>query len=591
MPQLHLPSGMAYLGKSLVTHQPFGFMQWIKLIGGSLGALFLLFAAGLCATILIKSPNPTQSNLRVLGSIALVAGGLSIGLAVYLWRSAWRRSSEAVESPALTDQATAPTPALRAEEATVTPPAEEMGNAEERPRLDPANAASAEPAPDEPEPTPRLGPDERPWEVREAWRDATLTTTRGSHEEGNYTVGLIGGVLFVGIAVWIGIAEPTKWPLAAICAAAGTLVLALVGYRMWRRRRFGETTFDMDTRPGVLGGPLCGVLHTGVSAQDAPDDGFHVKLSCYRRRITRDSDGNRQVNQMLLWRDEKQMMPFSPSVGTTLDVPVVFEIPDGLPASTPEKTANRCMWTVEVAPAVPGVDYRAMLEIPVFPVVDDDSAPVEAYRRHVLQHSAETPLSRGITVEQPRRGQLDVTFGRARRPGVASLVTGLGVGILALTWVAVAGGALFWAIVLGLAGVLFIWGALHYWTYQSSITVDGETIRVRSGVIGCASEIAIPCDALEAATLSASGSDSYTLYLDCNRAVKSAAQRRTMMRKLVRSLSGSQPPGGGSWDAYMKRYGLTDDRVTAATMITDHQAAEWIASQIEEAAAENARFA
>jgi membrane protein implicated in regulation of membrane protease activity len=427
--------------------------------------------------------------------------------------------------------------------------------------------------------------------VREAWRDASLTTTRGSHEEGNYTMGLFGGLLFVGIAVWIGIAEPTKWPLAAICAAAGALVLALVGYRIWRRRRFGKTTFSMDTRPGVLGGPLCGVLHTGVRAQDAPDDGFHVTLSCYRRRIVRNSDGDRDVKRTLLWRDEEQMAPLSPSAGEALDVPVVFEIPDGLPASTPEKTATRCMWSLEVSAAVPGVDYRAMLEIPVFPVVDDGSAPVAAYRRHVLQRTTDTPLSRGITVERPRHGRLDVTFGRARRPGVATFITILGGGVAALTAVALAAGALFWAMVLGLTGVLCVWGALHYWTYRSRITVDSDAIRVRSGIIGRASEIVIPCDALEAAPLSASGSDSYTLFLDCNRAVKGEAQRRTMMRKLVRLLSGGRPPGGGSWDAYMQRYGLTDDRVTAATMITDHQEAEWIASQIEEAAAESARFA
>jgi hypothetical protein len=36
---------------------------------------------------------------------------------------------------------------------------------------------------------------------------------------------------------------------------------------------------------------------------------------------------------------------------------------------------------------------------------------------------------------------------------------------------------------------------------------------------------------------------------------------------------------------------MTDDRVMAAQMITDHSEAEWIASQIEEAADESARFA
>ncbi len=62
-------------------------MQWIKLIGGLVAALFLFFIAGLCVTTLINTPNITPGGVQFLGSVALVTGGLGSGLGVYLWRS------------------------------------------------------------------------------------------------------------------------------------------------------------------------------------------------------------------------------------------------------------------------------------------------------------------------------------------------------------------------------------------------------------------------------------------------------------------------------------------------------------------------
>jgi hypothetical protein len=73
--------------------------------------------------------------------------------------------------------------------------------------------------------------------------------------------------------------------------------------------------------------------------------------------------------------------------------------------------------------------------------------------------------------------------------------------------------------------------------------------------------------------------------------VKDASDRQPVLRPIIRTLSGGRPPNGESWDDYWQRFDMTDDRGMAAQMITDHSEAEWIASQIEEAADESARFA
>jgi protoporphyrinogen oxidase len=66
-----------------------------------------------------------------------------------------------------------------------------------------------------------------------------------------------------------------------VFAVVGAGIMALSLYRFLRRRRYGTTTFEMETFPGALGGILCGTLHTDVPLHDPPPDGFRVKLSCY----------------------------------------------------------------------------------------------------------------------------------------------------------------------------------------------------------------------------------------------------------------------------------------------------------------------
>ncbi|PEN11438.1 hypothetical protein CRI94_15495 [Longibacter salinarum] len=579
--------------------------QWVKLGCGHLVALPLLLFSGLCAVILIYGDHVTAKNVAVWGSIALATAGLGVGLLFYLWRDVWRRAgkqeaetSDPAKPDASTPENSTSVPATDREagerESVVT-------HGEDAPEMSDTDASvgvhdgdspdSIDGDNDEPEPTPRLGPDERPWERRAEWRDETITSHQGSIEDKNNWVIFGGGLLFIVIGVAVGIANPEKWPLTVMCSASGLLMVGIATYRMRRATRFGPTSFEMDTLPGVLGGPLCGVLHTGVESGDAPDDGFTVKLSCYRRRITRDSEGNLETNHVLLWRDEERMVPMSTSNGKTVDVPVVFDIPDGPPPSTAKKNANRYMWTVEASAAMPGIDYRSVVEIPVFPVVDDGTAPVEAYREYVQERTAQSSLSRGITLDRPHPGRLTVTFGRARRPWVALLMTVMALFFVPLTVLAALHGGIFVSILLGIFGCASIWGMLSYLTYRSLITVEDGSIRVRSGIIGRETETVIPCDALEAAHLVTSGGNAYRLFLDCRRPVKGPEDRRPILRKIVRTVSGGRPPTGNSWEDYWRRFGMTDDRVTAAQMITDHPEAEWIAAQIEEAAAESARFA
>lgn len=549
---------------------------WIKMGCGHLVGVPLVLVALLALLLMTGASGVALEEIIVLSIVVLAAGGIGGGVLVYVWRE----YLQALDDGTLYDTTSDPADASSNDAAA---PSAASGSSTQ-----PPDAQTPDPqTPDRPE---RLPEHERPWEDREEWADGRITTHRGTHDNnaGGWSVVGFGslfaaiGLGLIGASIWTA---DDPWVLGLIFAAAGLGVAALGAYRIRRRQRYGPTTFVMDTLPGALGGPLCGMLQTGVRRENAPADGFRITLSCYRRRVTRDSDGDRDIDRTLLWRDEKQMDPRMTASDDTLAVPVVFECPPDKPPSTPEKRPNRYQWLLEASAEVPGVDYAAILDVPVFPVAPDDTAPVEAYTQYERHHDADTPTSRGIHMTRRPDGGLDVTFGRARRPWVALFFTVIAAPLTVLTIAVLP--SLFQASLLGLMAGLVGWGALYYWTYRSRVTVDASGVTVQAGTPLDATTTTIRCADVQNVAVVASASE-YVLHLHhaADGAHSAGADR---LKNLMSSLGARSPTTGESWDDYMDRHGLTEHRTVAARMLTNHREAEWLASQIEQAAARHAR--
>jgi hypothetical protein len=131
------------------------------------------------------------------------------------------------------------------------------------------------------------------------------------------------------------------------------------------------------------------------------------------------------------------------------------------------------------------------------------------------------------------------------------------------------------------------WGALYYWTYRSRVTVDASGVTVQAGTPLDATTTTIRCADVQNVAVVASASE-YVLHLHhaADGAHSAGADR---LKNLMSSLGARSPTTGESWDDYMDRHGLTERRTVAARMLTNHREAEWLASQIEQAAARHAR--
>lgn len=310
-------------------------------------------------------------------------------------------------------------------------------------------------------------------------------------------------------------------------------------------RRTGTVTFEMDPFPAVLGGPLCGTFHTSLPARSMPEDGVHVRLCRYERRLadgsselsTKESsrglvDGWEERERVSVnmtaetqtisvgsvlarqWQTGTRMEVIPADDGTTIDIPVCFEaVPADHPPSTtvpPDDlgmTDDRVVWTVEVLCNVAGIDYEgapnafrgdwfAAVEVPVLssaPAAQEAEPQVSVgeYARHEKEYEADRPLSDAVDLRRRGSGRVEVDIDPQPQPVVwyqpALLgLFGAGAGALAYGVAVNAGTWHLGTIGFALLSVFFLLGAVKLVvspqaTRRSQITVGPDGTNVQLG--------------------------------------------------------------------------------------------------------------
>ncbi len=162
---------------------------------------------------------------------------------------------------------------------------------------------------------------------------------------------------------------------ALIFPAIGIALLVWAAREIIRWAKFGESTFKMLAVPGVIGGQLSGAIQTSVKIR--PEDGFHLKLRCVNR-VTTGSGKSSSTTETTLWDDEKTMLKeLLGDDPRRSGIPVFFKIPADCRESDDSNSRDQILWRLEARAKVPGVDYFAPFEVPVFRVAD---GPVECAR-------------------------------------------------------------------------------------------------------------------------------------------------------------------------------------------------------------------
>jgi hypothetical protein len=169
---------------------------------------------------------------------------------------------------------------------------------------------------------------------------------------------------YIGWTLWMEwrVLPPSHVPWYVwLPAAAGVLLAILAGHRWARFRRFGVSVLALSHTTVVTGSPLSGTLR--IPAKEAFDADVELKLTCVRQ-YTSGSGKNQSNHRDVLWQDEA-CVPTHASGAFETPVPVRFTLPADQPATTADSGCNGVYWQLTASAHLPGVDYKAVFDIPV----------------------------------------------------------------------------------------------------------------------------------------------------------------------------------------------------------------------------------
>lgn len=335
--------------------------------------------------------------------------------------------------------------------------------------------------------------------------------------------------------------------LGALFPAIGVGLLVWAIRATMRYRKFGTSVFRMAHVPGVIGRNLAGVILANGYLR--PDDGFHLTLTCINR-ITRRTGKETTTHETVLWQDERTVTETGRVGARATAIPVSFKLPPDVRESDDGDPANRIIWRLEARASVPGVDYHASFEVPIFrtpessipPSPEDEeslAAAIEVYRQ--------SPDSRIRVTRTLHR--TEIFFSAARNLGVA-----IGVTLFFALWTAVTwalprlGAPIIFPIAFGFFDVLIALMLVSLWLGTTRVAIGPSGAQITYGLLGIGWTRAIPAGEIDDITLKIGMQSGTRPYYDI---------------KIVRA-DGKKLPAGGS--------------------IRDKREAEWLVAQMTDAA-------
>lgn len=322
-----------------------------------------------------------------------------------------------------------------------------------------------------------------PWLWRPEWREGRI---RSSDAKSAFLLWIMA-VAFLGISLPAVLAIPREWEkgnkpilIALVFPLAGVGLGVAAARATIRTRKFGRSELELHTLPGVIGGTLSGALE--IPSKVRAETGFEVRLVCVRR-TTSGSGKNRSTHEHVLWEEKKTILKdYLEQATDRTGLPVFFNIPfnqresqDGNPA---------IIWRLEVTGQVPGVDYAARFEVPVFKTAESRAdAPPAPDPTASFQPPPEMwtpPKGSRILVSETTRGDTQILFPAARNPVVLlGLLAFLAIWTTAVWFMISRKAPLLFPVVFGLFEVLLIIVALQMLFHTVRVIANRSEIEIR----------------------------------------------------------------------------------------------------------------
>jgi hypothetical protein len=340
----------------------------------------------------------------------------------------------------------------------------------------------------------------QPWKWRPDWNTGRIEAAGGKAAAAMWFFAIFWNAISWGsvFAAWRQIAagEKAVW-LVFLFPFVGLFLVWAALYQTIKARKFGRPVFLPTSVPGVVGGYLGGVIH--IPAALRPENALSLSLQALRTTV-HGTGKNRSVQTAMLWENEVRLAPESFAAGRTgSDVPVLFHIPAGQPDSDLKTSDPRTYWRLRARAAVPGVDFAADFEVPVFATGETVAPPapdqplLPEYRQETLTPQALAEA--GIAISPAGRGGHPVWHFTTRH----LLGTKLTIGVLALGFSAgvialVLAGLWLPALFVGFFDLIFLLLAHSLWSGETEIEIGPNDVVIRTKKAGGWKEQRVPRD-------------------------------------------------------------------------------------------------
>ncbi|MGF1449700.1 MAG: hypothetical protein ACFB20_09820 [Opitutales bacterium] len=278
------------------------------------------------------------------------------------------------------------------------------------------------------------GSDAQPWLKRKDWASGRVKNSGGLS-------GLLffgGFALFWNVVSWTltvkilteGIRDPITY-VVLLFPAVGLGLLGWLAYICLRWRKYGKVVFEMSEVPGVLGGPLAGVIL--IPTQVAPREGFRLSLKSIHTYTT-GSGKNRRQQRDTVWEATQvlthEAMADDP---TQTALPVYFDVPyDTQPTSSGgsfsfevkgvgRRTRDTYSWKLEAKAKTEGIDFGASFDVPVYPTEHSNESLTQAVLNDPLRARGNSPTQSFQAVTDPEEALRDASVQITGEPGAGKV--------------------------------------------------------------------------------------------------------------------------------------------------------------------------
>jgi hypothetical protein len=257
---------------------------------------------------------------------------------------------------------------------------------------------------------------DQPWMWQKEWASGRVRSNGGpAAVAASVIAALWNSISWPGFAmVWSNPenGQPYAIWIMALFPLVGTW-LAVYAIMLWVRRiKWGVPEFELAAVPGVLGGPLAGVVH--VPARVEPEENYTVRLACVKT-VDQGSDSSKEVT---LW-DHEYEIDRDLNAGDRTLIPIEFMIPSDLPPS-----GDDVKWKLHTRATTSGVDFYAEFETPVFKTKASGDVGRDSASAATPTTAAEVDLptvvrSMGAVLVENATSGRTIVFPMARNPGMA----------------------------------------------------------------------------------------------------------------------------------------------------------------------------